>query len=466
MGNGNAGTANVARSVGILPAMIVLIVDFSKGALPVITAHQLKLNDACALSGAIAAVIGHSFPIFFRFRGGKGLAASLGALLTFSPLETFLVMPIFGLIYLVITGSAVTGAIISFLLLIGFNLWRGRPLIIAFAPLVFLFTLGICTIPQIIQDWQKRTDRKHLLEYWFSPKIKASKPAHIVVITDSIASLPNDLCSQEHIHVIPLALIMPEGQYQDGVNIDARQYYRRLRQDNLSPKTSAPSPGQFQAAFQQLSKIYREGIVITPPQELTQVYESALIGADLVKEDFPVEVIDSRTAGPAQGFVALAAARAIKTGADMKTVLDVIQETKKNVGFIGALNTVRLLIEGGRVANIHHFLQSAFHFYPTLYIHEGQIQLISITRTKNKSMDRMISWLKENVPTTGIAIAIAHTDNPQEAAELEKKLLENFQPTELFTTELSPVIGAHAGPGLLGIAWWINPISPDNLFCK
>ncbi|MGB9592236.1 MAG: glycerol-3-phosphate acyltransferase, partial [Candidatus Kryptoniota bacterium] len=254
LGNGNAGTANVARSVGILPAAIVLFVDFSKGAFPVLTAHQLKLHDACGLAGAIAAVIGHSYPIYFRFRGGKGLAASLGALITLSPLETLLVLPVLGLVYLVITGSAVTGAIISFLLLIGLNMWKRQPLIIIFAPLMLLLTMGLCTIPQIIQDWHTRADRKRLFEYWLSPKYKSNKIDRPAIITDSIASLQNDLCTREHIYVVPLALILTEGQYLDGVNIDPRKYYQRLRQDNLSPKTSAPSPGQFQTTFQKLSK--------------------------------------------------------------------------------------------------------------------------------------------------------------------------------------------------------------------
>ncbi len=84
LGNRNAGAANVARWVRLLPAALVSVVDFSKGALPVYVAQRLGLGDACALSGAVAAVVGHSYPLYFRFRGGKGLAASLGVL-RFSP---------------------------------------------------------------------------------------------------------------------------------------------------------------------------------------------------------------------------------------------------------------------------------------------------------------------------------------------------------------------------------------------
>lgn len=456
LGNNNAGAANVARTVGLLPAAIVVVFDFSKGAIPVFAARLLGLSDACALGGAIAAVIGHSYPIYFRLRGGKGMAASLGALLAFTPFETLLVLPVLGLVYLVITGSAVTGAIVSLSLLIGLNLWRGYPLVVALAPLALLVTMGLCIIPQAISDWRQRADKKRLLTHWFTPK---EETAHerVAVITDSLASLPPDLCQQAQIHVVPMALILADGVYHDGVDIDPRTYYRRLREDNLSPKTSAPAPGEFLTLYQQLAPQYRSGVVITPPKELTQTWDSARLAAEMVKNTFRAEIIDSRVAGPAQGFLALAAARAAASGAGLAAVVKAVESTQKGVGFVGVLDTVKFLVEGGRVAEAHRWVQSALHTYPVLYIHQGQIRLIGMARTKSKAVERMIKWLSDTLPHEGLSLAIAHTDAFQEAAELEKKLLALFHPDEHFVTELTPVIGAHAGPGLLGVAWQIHP---------
>jgi len=462
LGNRNAGAANVARSVGLLPAAVVSVADFSKGAIPVFAAQLLGLSNACALGGAAAAVIGHSYPLYFRFRGGKGLAASLGALLVFTPFETLLVLPVLGLVYLVITGSAVTGALVSLSLLIGLNLWRGHPLIVALAPLVLLVTMGLCTIPQAIFDWRQRADKKRLLAYWLSPKDEMAKGDNVAVITDSVASLPPELRRREQIHIVPLALILPEGVYRDGVDVDPRQYYQRLRQDGLAPKTSAPSPGEFLALYQKLAKTHRSGVVITPPRELTQTWESARLGAEMASDQFLAEIVDSRTAGPAQGFVALAAARAVALGADLKTILEVIQEAQKNVGFVGVPDTVKFLIEGGRVTHLNRWLQSALRLYPLLHIHQGQIRLIGMARTKAKAIGRMLAWLRENLPSERLSLAVAHTDAFEEATALEKRLLSLFQPNEHFVTELTPVIGAHAGPGLLGVAWWVHARPGQN----
>lgn len=457
LGNHQISVVNVTRSVGLFPAVMVGAMDLLKGALPVLGAQFLGLGYACALSGAISAVVGHSYPLYFHFRGGKGLAVSIGALLIFTPTETLLVLPVMGLVYMAITGSLVSGTLVSFALLVGLNVWRGYPWIVSLAPLALLLTMGICSIPQTLLEWKARSDKKRLIAQWLSPKdVPQKEQSRVAVITDSVASLPAEWCQRENIHVVPMALILPEGTYRDGVDIDPREYFQRLRRDGFTPKTSAPSPGEFLDMYQQLSKAHRSGVVITPPRELTQTWEAARLGAQMAAEYFQAEIVDSRTAGPAQGFVALAAVRATASGADLPQVLEAIQQAQERVGFIGVLDTVKFLVEGGRVAHLNRWLGSALRLYPILYIHQGQIRLLGMARTKGKAIERMLAWLKDNLHPEGLSIAIAHTDAFEEAEALKEQILAQFRPMEYFVTELTPVIGAHAGPGLLGVAWWIH----------
>ncbi|MFU8773652.1 MAG: glycerol-3-phosphate acyltransferase [Anaerolineales bacterium] len=465
IGNRNAGVANVARSVGILPAAIVTVFDFGKGAVPVLVSQRYGLGDVCSLAGAVMAVVGHSFPLYFRFRGGKGLAAALGALLVFSPVETFVILPILGLVYLVITGSAVTGALISLFILMGLNLWRGHSLIIILAPLVLLVTMGLCAIPQILYDWRRRRDKGGLLLYWLAPMEQPAPASEVAVITDSIASLPEEVCAHERIQVIPLILVMPDGMHHDGKDLDLRQFYRILRDDDVSPKTSAPSPGEFLELYQKIAVDHEAAIVITPPKELTQTWESATLASEMISKRLNVYIVDSRTAGPAEGFVALAAARLAASGERSETILKILEKVKKDVGFVGVLDTLELLVKGGRVPEAQQWMKSALRVYPLLYIADGQIRLIGITRTKAKAKERMFRWLEANLPDGQISLAVCHTDVPDEAAKLAERLEEKFQPTESFTTELTAIIGAHAGAGLIGVAWWVqgdNSVSQDS----
>ena len=456
MGNRNADIANVARSVGILPAACVVLVDFAKGALPVLASRWMGLGDTCALAGAIVAVIGHCYPLYFRFRGAKGFAASLGALLIFTPFETLLVLPVLGLVYLGITGSVVTGAIVALGLLMGLNYWRGYPLIIVLAPLAFLITMGLCTIPQILRDWRQRANKAELLLYWFSPKDRPAQPHLLAVVTDSIASLPAEICTREKIHVVPLALILPDGVYRDGIDIDPREYYRRLREGDLLPKTSAPSPGEFMNLFQSLSASYQAAIVITPPKELTQTWQAATLAKEMIDGSFAVHVVDSRVAGPAEGFLAIAAARLIRAGATAEVIVQALEKIQKDVGFIGVLDTSKFLIEGGRVSEARQWIKSTLRLYPALYITHGQIRLIGMARTKSKALERMLYWLDKSLPNEGVALAFCHTDAPQEASAFMERVTAIIHPTESFMTELTPVIGAHSGPGLVGVAWWVQ----------
>jgi acyl-phosphate glycerol 3-phosphate acyltransferase len=456
LGNRNAGAANVARSVGLLPAAVVTIADFSKGALPVLIGHWLGLSDTCTLVGSVAAVIGHSYPLYFRFRGGKGLAASLGAMLIFTPFETLLVLPVLGLVYLVITGSAVTGGLVAFGLLIVLNIWRGYPLVIILAPLVLLVTLGLCTIPQIIHDWRLRADKGELLLYWLSPKERSAQTSRVAVITDSLASLPTEICSQENLHMVPLILILPDGEYRDGVDIDPRRYYRLLRQGKLSPKTSAPSPGDFHKFYKQLARANEAVIVITAPKELSNTWESAVLASEMLSDNFPIQVIDSRVAGPAEGHVAIAAARLAASGLGLDTITDALEKIRKDVGFIVVLDTVKFLAESGRVLEAREWVKSVVQIYPVLSIINGQIRIHGLARTKAKAIQRMVSWLESTVSNKNVAMAFCHTDAPNEAAELAEKIKAICHPTESFITELTPVIGAHTGPGLVGVGWWIQ----------
>ncbi len=174
LGNRNAGAANVARSVGLLPAVLVGGLDASKGALPIWIAREYGLGETCAIASAIAAVLGHCFPLFFRFRGGKGLAAALGALLALTPLETLLVLPVLGVIYLVITGSSVTGSLIALALLTGLQIWRGYPGVIVIAPTLFLLTMGICSLPDAVRTWRSSADKRHVIAFWLYPRRRRS----------------------------------------------------------------------------------------------------------------------------------------------------------------------------------------------------------------------------------------------------------------------------------------------------
>jgi len=165
LGNRNAGAANVFRAVGRPTGVLVFLLDIGKGAAAVGLMRAAGLGGWWPLAGGVAAVLGHCFPIYLGFHGGRGLAASLGALLALMPLETAIILPLLGLIYIVLTGSSVLGTLVSFPCLIWLAWWREQPLPHVLAPLVLLLTMGVSVIPIGLRAWRLAPDKKRLLKH-------------------------------------------------------------------------------------------------------------------------------------------------------------------------------------------------------------------------------------------------------------------------------------------------------------
>ncbi len=461
IGAKNASTLNVARSLGLFPAALAGLLDFAKGMIPVVAARQLGLSDACALLGVVMAVLGHSLPLYFRLSGGKGLAVAFGGLLVFAPLETILALPFLGLFVVGIAGSMLTATLISLGLLTGLMYLRGYPLVIVLAPVTLLAAMLLGSLPQIIRGVRSRTEKSQVLADWLTYPIRRAARREVAVVTDSIASLPPEVARREKIEIVPLALSLPEGVFKDGVDIDARAFYTRIRAGELECKTSAPSPGDYLSVYESLAARYKSAVVVTPAKELTRTWESASLAKDMIAERFPVTVFDSRSAGPAQGFIALAAARLAEAGKPVAEIIEALEAIRSQVGFVGVLTTLEFLVRGGRVSEAQQWIKSALQIYPLLYISDGVIRLIGLARTKNNAVRRMKEWLQTAFSPGALSLAICHTDAFEDAQRLAEELTTIYRPEETFVTEMTPIIGAHAGPGLLGVAWWSRPGTKD-----
>jgi len=163
LGTGNPGTANVFRTVGLAAAIPVGVLDIGKGAAPVLLARAVSLNEGWALAAGASAVLGHCYSPYLRFRGGGGMAASIGTLLALMPLETAVMLPLLGLVYIVLTGSSTTGTLVGFTTLIGLAWWRGQPLVHILAPLVLMLLMLLRFLPHTIRVWRAAPDKGGLI---------------------------------------------------------------------------------------------------------------------------------------------------------------------------------------------------------------------------------------------------------------------------------------------------------------
>lgn len=276
----------------------------------------------------------------------------------------------------------------------------------------------------------------------------------ITVITDSTSDLPEDLRAQYDIRIVPLFVIWGKEQLRDKVDITPEAFYQRLPNDPIHPKTSQPAPGDFLAAYETAKKDGAEEIVvITISSAISGTYQSAKQAADLI--DVPVHVYDSKSTSMGLGFQVLAAARARQNGADVKGMIAAADAARQNMQFFITLNTLEYLHKGGRINTASRFLGTMLSIKPQIYIdHQtGLIEAGQRARTRGKALEATYQDFFRNIDVRKtLHVAVLHNAALAEAEEMAQRIRENYQPTELFITIVSPVLGVHTGPEAIAIA--------------
>lgn len=279
-------------------------------------------------------------------------------------------------------------------------------------------------------------------------------PARVAVVTDSTAYLPPELVEEFDIRVVPLTLILGDRSWRDNVDIDPPAFYDLLEESPCFPTTSQPNVATFQELFSQLARSYQGIVTIVISDELSGTMDSAVTAAANLP-DVPIRVIDSRGTSMMLGFTVLAAARAAAAGGDLAAVAAAAEELvgKTHVYFV--VDTLEYLHRGGRIGAAAKLLGSALNLKPILEIRDGIVKPVTKVRTRGKAVSKLFEILGEQLGEGArVHMAVINVAATAEAQALKVELEERFHPVEIMSTEVSPVIGAHAGPGTVGVAFY------------
>jgi DegV family protein with EDD domain len=156
----------------------------------------------------------------------------------------------------------------------------------------------------------------------------------------------------------------------------------------------------------------------------------------------------------ALGFQILEVAKAAQQGASLNECVELAKEAREHTGVVFAVDTLEFLHRGGRIGGGTRFLGTALNFKPILELKDGKIEAIERVRTRRKSLLRLLELTEERIAgRKPLHLATLHANAPDEAHELLDKALERFDPIESIFSEVSPVVGTHAGPGTIGMAF-------------
>jgi len=273
------------------------------------------------------------------------------------------------------------------------------------------------------------------------------------IVTDSTAGLPAELIAELGIRVVPIPLIQEGQTFLDGVDITPTEVYRRLRAGDAGFSTSAPSVPEFLRYYQAAAREASGVLSIHMSPELSHTYDVALAASKQV-EGVPTVVFNCNTAAIGQGFVALEAARAAAGGATLGEVVRRAEEVAAKIQFLFTLDTFDYLRKSGRMGGAAALLGNMLQIRPVLYMPRGTVEVFARPRTKPRAIEVILQQMAEEPPDRPMHAAIAHADVQEEAEELRRTVSERFDCAELLVTEFTPVVGAHTGPGLIGIAFF------------
>jgi DegV family protein with EDD domain len=275
-----------------------------------------------------------------------------------------------------------------------------------------------------------------------------------VVVTDTTAYLPDDLIAANDIHRVSLYVALDGEQEAESDITDYAGFYERLRRSEKGVTTSQPSIGDFLAVYEPLLADGLDVISIHLSAGISGTYEAALQARGRLIEDGKggerLHVWDSRTACGGQGLMALVAARAASAGKSGAEVLEAVERARGTLRMWFAIDTLEYLRKGGRIGAAQAWLGSALQIKPILTLEE-EITPVERVRTRRRVFERMVEYARERAADGAGRWVVQHIQSPDTARHLVDECRQVFGSDPVFVSEVGPVIGAHVGPGLLGV---------------
>ena len=275
----------------------------------------------------------------------------------------------------------------------------------------------------------------------------------IRIVTDSTCDLPEELIRRHRITVVPVNIQFGQQSYQEAVTLDREMFYRMVESLNMIPQTSQPSVGQFQMAYDALSREPDTDAIVSVhlTSRLSGTYDSAVLAASQMSPGPPITTFDSRSGSMGLGFMALEAAELAEAGARLEQIMARLDELRRRMTIFFSLNDLRFARMSGRVGAVKAMLVSLLDIKPMLTITEGEIKMIRRVRTRAQAFPIVVASLAEALGNRPARLAVIHAQAPDVAEQMRQALVARTRPVEVFVCDLSIGIAVHFGPGTVGV---------------
>lgn len=278
--------------------------------------------------------------------------------------------------------------------------------------------------------------------------------SNIKIFTDSTSDLPKAWVQQYDIGIIPLYVVFGNEQLRDGVDITPAELYERVSRGGSLPKTAAPSPADFMAAFEPHVNQGESILYISLSSALSATYQNALIASG----EFPeasIRVVDSLNLSSAIGLLVMKAVFAAREGKSLDEVVKLLEAVRPQVESEFVIDTLEYLYKGGRCSGVQNLLGSLLNIRPVIKVIDGKMTpAYKVRGKKEKATNQMLqNALEKSGLMDNDLIVVVHSFAEDEALRLQKVLQENTNAREVALSTAGCVISSHCGPKTIGIMY-------------
>jgi DegV family protein with EDD domain len=277
--------------------------------------------------------------------------------------------------------------------------------------------------------------------------------ANIQVVTDSACDLTPSIADANHIAVVPLAIRFGQEELVDREELSIKEFWDRVITGPDMPETAAPSPGSFRQAYLDAAEAGCDGVVcITLSSGLSATFQAASTAAADLPVAMPVRVIDSLSVTMGLGLLALSAVDMVTDGRTLDEIVTELESLRARTHVYGVLGSLDFLKKGGRIGGAAHLMGSLLSIKPVIEVRDGVVEVESKQRTRSRALQYLAAKALDAGPLERLAVATGVAPDVDELMSL----LEKARPVhETVLSDLGPVIGAHAGPGTVGVCFQV-----------
>ncbi len=275
----------------------------------------------------------------------------------------------------------------------------------------------------------------------------------VAVVTDSTANIPSEWISKYDIKVTPMTVIWGGEELMDGVDITPEEFFVRLTSEKVMPSTSQPTPGVMKKVYEELGAAGYDVLSVHISSNLSGTMNSALQAKEMLP-DQNIEVVDTLNVSGGECWAVLKGAQAAEAGKTLAECKAAAENAAKNTYLVVALDTLEFLHRGGRIGGAQRYLGAALNLKPLLEVtKKGTLDGIDRVRTSKKAHKRMVELIVEKIGDKKLVhICMMHAVAEENANKVLEMIKEVVDVDESIITWVSPGIGVHVGPGVVGVA--------------